>query len=400
MKILHLSIILIVIISFDSFNFVHGSCATLDKPCNDLIQNPTTQVSLKQYEDGIAANNIEIQDIQIQPSTIKVGDTFTVHVTLVNNLLNPIYVGHGACEAPFLVTFDNHISVSENKINCTLQIIEQRLDSGEKITATSPYLDLVYKAVKSGTANTTVTFSYSMKNQTDPNFSNIEKIISKSLLFTIYDNSTGFKPANVVVLSPLKQFKSGIAANDVKCQQDLQLVIKSEDGSPTCVKPDDVSRLINIDWAEPANQSHQLELWIFSCGSAYPVGGSMCLDANRPFESPQNFNMTSVVHSFPHDVITLHSHAYCIKLKQYDKVKFGFNSTAPTNFTLYTTSNTLPSTNMVRCATNGKVISEMKNSTSYSNDLNVQEDGLFTFVFDENTPVLANVNFVYSWVPR
>src|SRR2546428_6485897 len=38
--------------------------------------------------------------------------------------------------------------------------------------------------------------------------------------------------------SPLKQFKSGIAANDIKCEQGLQLVIKAEDGSPACVKLD------------------------------------------------------------------------------------------------------------------------------------------------------------------
>jgi hypothetical protein len=48
--------------------------------------------------------------------------------------------------------------------------------------------------------------------------------------------------------SPLKQFKSGIVANDVKCQQDLQLVIKSEDGSPVCVKSQTVQKLVERGW--------------------------------------------------------------------------------------------------------------------------------------------------------
>ncbi|MDE1725548.1 MAG: hypothetical protein KGH76_06600 [Thaumarchaeota archaeon] len=51
-------------------------------------------------------------------------------------------------------------------------------------------------------------------------------------------------------MSPLKQFKSGIKAEDVKCRQDLQLVIKSRDGSPACVKPDTVQKLIERGWAK------------------------------------------------------------------------------------------------------------------------------------------------------
>ncbi|MGI0072881.1 MAG: hypothetical protein ACREA3_03600, partial [Nitrosotalea sp.] len=40
------------------------------------------------------------------------------------------------------------------------------------------------------------------------------------------------------ILSPLKQFKSGTLAQDIKCGQGFQLIIKLEDGSPACVKPD------------------------------------------------------------------------------------------------------------------------------------------------------------------
>ncbi|MGI0102646.1 MAG: hypothetical protein ACREA7_08650 [Nitrosotalea sp.] len=50
-------------------------------------------------------------------------------------------------------------------------------------------------------------------------------------------------------LSPLKQFESGAGAKEVKCKRDLQLVIKSEDGSPACVKPDTANILIERGWA-------------------------------------------------------------------------------------------------------------------------------------------------------
>lgn len=50
------------------------------------------------------------------------------------------------------------------------------------------------------------------------------------------------------ILSPLKQFKSGISANDVKCEQGLQLVIKAKDGSPTCVRPQTAQKLVERGW--------------------------------------------------------------------------------------------------------------------------------------------------------
>ena len=51
-----------------------------------------------------------------------------------------------------------------------------------------------------------------------------------------------------VIVSPLKQFKSGIAANDVKCNNGLSLVIKAEDGSPVCVKQQTAQKLVERAW--------------------------------------------------------------------------------------------------------------------------------------------------------
>ncbi|MDE1843655.1 MAG: hypothetical protein KGH95_08405, partial [Thaumarchaeota archaeon] len=49
--------------------------------------------------------------------------------------------------------------------------------------------------------------------------------------------------------APLKQFKSGIPVSDVKCNDDLQLILKFEDNSPACVKPDTAQKLIDRGWA-------------------------------------------------------------------------------------------------------------------------------------------------------
>lgn len=47
------------------------------------------------------------------------------------------------------------------------------------------------------------------------------------------------------LLSPLKQFKSGVPASKVVCKEGFQLIIKREDSSPACIKPEDAVKLIS-----------------------------------------------------------------------------------------------------------------------------------------------------------
>ena len=53
---------------------------------------------------------------------------------------------------------------------------------------------------------------------------------------------------NPVITSPLKQFKSGIQAQAVQCKTGDELILKSQDGSPACVKPMTAKILIDRDW--------------------------------------------------------------------------------------------------------------------------------------------------------
>jgi hypothetical protein len=192
-------------------------------------------------------NNVEIQNIQVQPPTIKVGDTFTVNATLVNTSPNPIFLQHGVCDGPFSVIFDNHVIVNQNQIICPAMAMLQKIEPGEKTTITSPGSALTYRATAAGTANATVTIPYTMRNQTDQNQSEIEKTISKSFLFTITNPTSQTIP---VISSPLKQFKSGIAAQDVTCKEGLQLVIKAKDSSPACVQSSTAAKLVTLGWAK------------------------------------------------------------------------------------------------------------------------------------------------------
>lgn len=50
------------------------------------------------------------------------------------------------------------------------------------------------------------------------------------------------------VTDPLNQFKSGIAAENIKCNTGFERVLKSEDNSPACVKPETSKILVERGW--------------------------------------------------------------------------------------------------------------------------------------------------------
>ncbi len=47
---------------------------------------------------------------------------------------------------------------------------------------------------------------------------------------------------------PLKQFRSGIQAQSIQCETGDELILKSQDGSPACVKPTTAKILIERGW--------------------------------------------------------------------------------------------------------------------------------------------------------
>jgi hypothetical protein len=69
---------------------------------------------------------------------------------------------------------------------------------------------------------------------------------------TLYlDVGTNGKLEVSQILSPLKQFELGTPASKVICNQGFQLIFKTEDGLPACVRPETVQKLIERGWAEP-----------------------------------------------------------------------------------------------------------------------------------------------------
>jgi hypothetical protein len=61
-------------------------------------------------------------------------------------------------------------------------------------------------------------------------------------------NQTANVTKSKTVDPPLRQLKNGVSVNDIKCISGMQLILKKEDSSPACVKPEDATKLMERGW--------------------------------------------------------------------------------------------------------------------------------------------------------
>lgn len=91
------------------------------------------------------------------------------------------------------------------------------------------------------------TFSFQIENDGSMRFLNPQTEINNTNA-TIPIYGPGGPIVTIKIATPLKQLQHGIASKDVTCWQGLQLILKSEDGSPACVKPQTAQILVERDW--------------------------------------------------------------------------------------------------------------------------------------------------------
>src|SRR3989442_4117425 len=84
-----------------------------------------------------------------------------------------------------------------------------------------------------------------------------------SMIFEAISNA--YASNSQIILSPLKQFKSGIAEKDITCRQDFDLLIKIHDNSPACVKPQTAQKLVERGWGLLKEQMVWFEFDPFQC---------------------------------------------------------------------------------------------------------------------------------------
>jgi hypothetical protein len=92
-----------------------------------------------------------------------------------------------------------------------------------------------------------------------------------------------------VLVSPLRQFKFGVAAENVQCSQNFVLLIKKSDHSPACVKSEDASKFMASDWIQsPSTGVPQLleQIQQSSENTTLPASFELC---NTPYELREGF---------------------------------------------------------------------------------------------------------------
>lgn len=107
---------------------------------------------------------------------------------------------------------------------------------------------------------------------------------------------------NLIVSSPLKQFKAGIATHYIKCKESLHLIIKAEDGTPACVKIETGIKLVNRGWATTFGTGITAEEYDTTCDTPFLASksdiavlyvptnslGKICLRYSNPNDAPQS----------------------------------------------------------------------------------------------------------------
>jgi hypothetical protein len=66
--------------------------------------------------------------------------------------------------------------------------------------------------------------------------------------YSIFSDS--YNPDSQFILPPLILYKAGIAIEEIHCKSNLELGIKSSNGSPVCLKPESVDILYKRGWIQ------------------------------------------------------------------------------------------------------------------------------------------------------
>jgi len=61
-------------------------------------------------------------------------------------------------------------------------------------------------------------------------------------------SSDSLNPDSQFILPPLKLYKAGIPIEEIHCKSNLELALKSSNGSPVCLKPESMEILYNRGW--------------------------------------------------------------------------------------------------------------------------------------------------------
>lgn len=251
MKTLHFSIIVILFVSVftniehvfaNSDSISHLNVTATDYGGNGIMVNSNQTVApfLPSPPLGMYPYTSKIFSVfQIDPEIVHPNDTSSIHILVTNNanfILYDVNLGESLNDSKSMMISNIH------KINILnpnqTKTIYGTLHVSTDVQPTD-YYDIWWNVVaKNQTGNMMESMQF---HRNLPITQNLPQYCCDTVVITLE--------------SPLKQFKSGIEAKDVQCNNGLSLVIKAEDNSPACVKLASIKNLVSLQWAlKPANE--------------------------------------------------------------------------------------------------------------------------------------------------
>lgn len=115
-------------------------------------------------------------------------------------------------------------------------------------------------------------FSYGNQTVTVPATVNI---ISQTPTPPVEGNPSFDLTGNSSYVLPLQQFRTGVPHDNIHCTENYILLSKREDGSPACVKPVDIGKLLQLGWASDALPS-EITCWMFCPRDVLQNYGFVC----------------------------------------------------------------------------------------------------------------------------
>ncbi len=191
-----------------------------------------------------SSSGVEFLEINIEPKNILVGDSIVVSATVINNSDTPISF-QGGCDSPIWLEFLSDNVESVLIPGCQAQATFQ-IGPGQQKIVSGPNSGVLYKAISAGTLEAQITFAYGKVGDTASTAA-----ISKTIELEINSEKEFTSKIHVEKkeISPRKQVSSGTNPQDVVCSDGLELIFKSTNSSPACVKPSTAEKLIKRGWA-------------------------------------------------------------------------------------------------------------------------------------------------------
>jgi len=151
---------------------------------------------------------------------------------------------------------DNTDPLKESKIRekqslLTNKLSEESIRYGNDVARKSlPVTTIGYEGIDNS-LQITIESKYFTDENIPKYVEKIRSIVGDEINISLYPvDVMSTSPQKEPYSNPYKQWKSGLTLDKIQCNDDLELILKSNDGSPACVKSDSKIKLIERGWAK------------------------------------------------------------------------------------------------------------------------------------------------------